>query len=93
MKVILIEEENHGFIGCAKDYKSSIHFLIKDDWLTDSTEVWDEEKISPDNPWSPITEVLDKNWKGIIENRWDISDFNNFFSGIFLLHEIKVYED
>ena len=93
MKIIIIEEESHGFIGCAKDYKSTIHFLIKDNWLTDNLEVWDEKKDETNNPWSPIIEVLGENWTDIIENRWNINDFNDFFEESFWLREIEVYED
>ena len=31
--VICIHEDNHGLIGVAKDYKSAIDFLIREEWL------------------------------------------------------------
>ena len=31
--VICIHEDNHGLIGIAKDYKSAIDFLIREEWL------------------------------------------------------------
>ena len=34
--VILIEEENHGIIGVAKDYSSVVDFLVNEGWLDES---------------------------------------------------------
>lgn len=41
MKVILISEENHGFLGVAKDYVSAIKWLVKSDWMTQCSQVYD----------------------------------------------------
>ena len=88
MKVIIIIEESHGFIGCAKDYKSSIRFLIKENWLVD-VDIWDEER----HIWRSHIEILGENWANIIENQWNIEKFNEFFQESFYLYEEKVYED
>ena len=37
MKVIVIFEECHGFIGVAKDMKSAFDFLLYDKWITEKT--------------------------------------------------------
>lgn len=37
MKVIVIFEECHGFIGVAKDIKSAFNFLLCDKWVTEKT--------------------------------------------------------
>ena len=37
MKVIVIFEECHGFIGVAKDMKSAFDFLLYDRWITEKT--------------------------------------------------------
>lgn len=92
MKVIIIKEENHGIICCAKNYKSSIRFLIKEHWLDDNTEVWDEKKDETSHPWSPLAEVLGEDWTDIIENQWNLEDFNDFFYGSFYLYEKEIYE-
>ena len=40
MKVIIIHEENHGFIGVAKDMDSAFRFLIEENWVED---FWDKK--------------------------------------------------
>ena len=45
-KVICIHEDNHGLIGIAKDYKSAIDFLVREEWLTDEIEPIDIVIIS-----------------------------------------------
>lgn len=37
MKVIVIFEECHGFIGVAKNMKSAFDFLLSDKWITEKT--------------------------------------------------------
>ena len=37
MKVIVIFEECHGFIGVAKNIKSAFDFLLYDKWITEKT--------------------------------------------------------
>jgi hypothetical protein len=37
-KVIIINEDSHGFIGIAKDIESAFHFLLQDSWITECTE-------------------------------------------------------
>lgn len=37
MKVIVIFEECHGFIGVAKNIKSAFDFLLCDKWITEKT--------------------------------------------------------
>ena len=44
--VYLIEEENHGMIGVAKDYSSAIDFLVDSDWLDGKFEVWADNEIN-----------------------------------------------
>lgn len=46
MTVITMNEENHGFLGVAKDYKAAIKYLYQTNWLNKDTEIsqYDEEK-------------------------------------------------
>ena len=39
MRVITVEEENHGMIGIAKSYADAVHMLVNQDWLSELTEV------------------------------------------------------
>lgn len=61
MKVIVINEDNHGVIGVAKDVNSVVSFLIKENWLDENTY------ICHDNGsgwvWEPIKEVYSKDWE------------------------------
>lgn len=41
MKVIVIREECHGFIGMAKDMPSAFEFLVKEHWVNPLTEFFD----------------------------------------------------
>lgn len=43
MTVITIREECHGFIGIAKDIKNAFIFLLKDKWINENTEIYDDE--------------------------------------------------
>lgn len=86
--VVLIEEDNHGQIGVAKDYLSAIDFLIKEGWLDESYEVWVDNEISLT---FTIVEHLGEDWQIIIRDEWDTENFNNFFDGSFYLTIENVY--
>lgn len=85
--VILIEEENHGIIGVAKDYPSAVDFLVNKGWLDENYEVWVDNE---DYLTQSIKDKLGENWKEIIST-WDIEQFGNFFDGSFYLSAIKVH--
>ena len=40
MRVVTIEEDNHGQIGIAMTYADAVHFLVNEGWLHESTEVY-----------------------------------------------------
>lgn len=86
--VILIEEENHGIIGVAKDYPSVVDFLVDRDWLDGKFEVWADNEIS-------LTQTLEDHlgelWYVAIRDEWDTEQFNNFFEGSFYLTIEEVY--
>lgn len=88
MTVILVYEDNHGFLTIAKDYKSAIKFLINDGWIKESMEIWDENGISH----SRLDELLGEDAFDIITEKWDIDSFNTFWDGSFFLDEVTVYE-
>ena len=86
--VILIEEENHGIIGVAKDYPSVVDFLVDRDQLDGKFEVWADNEIS-------LTQTLEDHlgelWYVAIRDEWDTEQFNNFFEGSFYLTIEEVY--
>ena len=87
MTVIEIREDNHGNIGYAVDYKSAIHFLIKEGWLYDNLEYYDEEEGRD----IELYFCLGENWQEVLLD-WDINKFNDYFEGHLLLEEEEVYE-
>lgn len=89
MKVIQISEENHGFIGIARDYKSALTFLYNNGWLEDSTEVWIGAHAEPE--YGRLDEVLGNNWFEKML-KWDIENFNDYWDGSFVLLEVEVYD-
>lgn len=89
MKVIQISEDNHGFIGIAKDYKSALIFLYNNKWLEGSTEVWIGAHAEPE--YGRLDEVFGDNWFEKML-RWDIENFNDYWDGSFILTEMEVYD-
>jgi hypothetical protein len=85
--VIRIEEESHGTIALAADYKSAVHFLIKELWIDGETRVslgWGK--------FAPIYEVYGENWHSLFMNEWDIDQFNEVFDGWLYLYLEEVYD-
>lgn len=86
MKVIVIHEENHGEIGIAANYHYAVKWLIKNQWLDDTTEVCLEQC------WVSVLSLFGSDWKNLILDYWDnILIFNSVFSGCFYLEEVEVY--
>ena len=87
MTVILVNEDNHGLLTVAKDYKSAVKFLIDNRWIEESMEVWNE-----DGTYRRLDEFFGEDVLDIITEKWDIDSFNTFWDGSFLLNEVEVYE-
>ena len=87
MKIILINEECHGFIGVAKDYNAALRFLIDKGWLADYTEIY-----VGDYDYKRLVEVLGEDWADTMTEHWDINNFNDFWEGSFYLEEEDLYE-
>ena len=87
MKIILVNEECHGLIGVAKDYRAAIRFLIDKDWLNDFTEIWVR-----DYEYERLSEKLGEDWVDTMTENWNINDFNDFWEGSFYLEEEDLYE-
>lgn len=83
--VVLIQEENHGMISVAKDYPSAIDFLVNENWLDESFELYEGNGI-----YKTVKEKLGEEWKEIILS-WDTEQFSDFFEGSFYLTIEDVY--
>ena len=88
MTVILVNEDNHGLLTVAKDYKSAVKFLINNRWIEDYTWVWNEI----DGSSVHLIELLGENAMDKMTEEWDIDNFNAFWDENFYLEEVKVYE-
>lgn len=87
MKVIIIHEENHGFIGVTKDMDSAFRFLIKEGWIDD---LWDREK----QRYLYHTDFFEKY---NVDNLFDLmkvmyEENENAFDGLFYFSEETVFE-
>ena len=87
MKIVTIEEDNHGQIGIASNYQNAIHFLVNEHWLDELTEVYD----SGFQDTKLLLDLLGEEWLTTILN-WTLEKFNEFFDGCFYLNEVTVYE-
>lgn len=91
MKVIVIEEECHGFIGIVQSGKDIINFLIEEDWLNAGTgiPIFNPEKKEWEYP--SIKGLFGKNWKMILKSK-SLEELNDIFEGSFWFREEKVYK-
>lgn len=83
MNAIVINEDNHGFIGLAANYPCAIDFLVKENWLNGNTEV-------VANYGDCLLKEIFPNWYEEIKS-WDVKKFNEFFECEFYLEPMEVY--
>lgn len=86
MKVIIINEDNHGTLGIAENYTRAIDFLFMYDWIQAGTEIYNYDT----KEWTNIEELLGDNWINVIR-AYTIDEFNNTFDAVFRLEEMLVY--
>lgn len=87
MKVIIIHEENHGFIGVAKDMDSAFRFIIEDDWVDG---LWDEDTQNYVDPEVLIKKHNAKSLFDLLKMLYEKDD--NAFDGMFYFYEETVFE-
>ena len=90
MKVITINEDNHGQIGIALNYYNAVKWLIENNWLDDTIEVLRKSANDDSYYWIPIKRVYGENYANDILNNWDIKTFNEAFENTFLLQSVDV---
>ena len=86
MRVVTIEEDNHGQIGIAKTYEDAVHFLINDGWLSALTEIYCGDEV-----YKTVIEDLGENWLAVMLD-WSMEKFCEYFEGCFYLSNVEVYE-
>ncbi len=83
--VICIYSDEYGFLGVAKNYFSALHFLRKEDWISDKVEMYDDN----DNIVT-IVDYLGHNWFDQ-QLSWTINEFNDFWVGHYSLVKCDVF--
>ena len=86
MRVVTIEEDNHGMIGIAKTYADAVHFLVNDSWLGAFTEIYCGDEV-----YKTVIEDLGEDWLAVMLD-WSIEKFCEYFEGLFYLDSVEVYE-
>lgn len=86
MKAIVINEDNHGFIGLAANYPWAIDFLIKEDWLNSACDFWDEKN----SKWVSVQNYFGDNWQAVLKGL-TLEEFNRLWEGCFMLVEEEVH--
>lgn len=89
MKVIHIDEENHGHIGTAVSMKAAFQYLVTAEWLTFDTEVWYDS-------WVTIGEIFDNNgWHKTDESlvEWAMNRDEEVWEGTFYFSADDVIEE
>ena len=75
MIVIRISEECHGFIGIAKDIKNAFQFLLKDRWINEKTEIYDD-----DGGWKTLEDLrIELEFDTLLETLLFLYDGNDYF--------------
>lgn len=59
-KIVIINEECHGFIGVAKDFKSAAKWMIEHHWVEPFTEMWDGWDENGQNIYTTVKEKADE---------------------------------
>jgi hypothetical protein len=90
MKVIRIDEENHGFIGVASSMKAAWQFIVNRGWLGfyDQVYIFDG--------WVTIGDLFEQNdWDLTDENliEWAMNRGEEAWDGLFYFSECNVYEE
>lgn len=87
MKVIVINEESHGFIGLAKDMISAFDFLVNENWVTENDFLLDEN----DDPieLKKTMERLNLSLRDTLCHLWYIDE--NYFDGFLYFEEKEIY--
>lgn len=87
MKVIIINEENHGFIGVAKNMDSALRFLVEENWVDD---FWDKKTGKYLYHTAFFEEYKVDNLLDLMKAMY--KEDEDAFDGIFYFSEIEVFE-
>lgn len=94
MTIIIVHEENHGTILCAKDINAAKRALLETDWVNSGCDVWcpdmrDEASMDA-GEYRSIKDVYGDNWEEVFLS--DLFDDTKLELMGFYLHESEVWE-
>lgn len=92
-KVIVVEEECHGFIGIVDKAENIIDFLCDCHWLDESSEICVEREHPTDDnlyEWKTLSSLYGENWKQVLQS-FPLAILENFFEGDFYFREEEIY--
>lgn len=90
MKVIIVKEDNHGFIGVAASMTAAKRFLLATDWVNAYTPLYVEEREDEDGEhWFSLIDLYRENWKEAYMG----FDTNLLANMGFYFREVEVYKE
>jgi hypothetical protein len=85
MEIVVISEENHGFIGVATTHKAAKQWLIREGWVDRYSDIYNHDT----SKWESLEELYGENWKEVYMN-FDEEDMENIG---FYLHDKELIEE
>lgn len=85
-KVILVSEDNHGLLCVVKDFQSAVDFLIKEYWVDEATEVYNDAK----SEWVRLDELFGENWEKEVRHL-SRESFEELFDESIYLEDEEIY--
>lgn len=93
--VIAIREECHGFIGIAEDMESAFDFLLKEKWITETTDFCLNYGIEEEEDFLSLKEIMIKyEFDSLLETLlffWN-NEGDAFFEGVVYFDEETIYK-
>ena len=91
MKVIVISEYRHGFIGLADTLEHAIDFLMDEDWLNERTPIPVFNKKTEEWNFVSVTERFGEYWGNTLRSAKSCDELNDAFSEDFFFYGKDVY--
>lgn len=87
MKIILIEEENHGFIGAVTRKDLILPWLMRNNCVNQFTKIYDEKT----NDYRSLKDIFGLTWYQSL-TALDFNVLCDMFDGTFYFSEVEVWE-
>ena len=91
MKVIVISEECHGFIGLADTLEHAIDFLMDEDWLNEETTIPIFNDKTHDWEHISVIKRFGEHWGNTLRGAKNCDELNDAFNECFFFYERDVY--